>query len=72
MELAEDAAGFFVLGKHPVVVGLLLLQLGHAGQLLLEVLLAQPRFLLLGLDLGLRAPPLRADLQHVRGGSLLD
>ena len=71
LQLADDLLGVRVLGCHLVVVGQLLLGLGKARELGRGVLLLEESLLLVGLDLGLGASALRADLQHVGAGASL-
>ena len=72
MELLDHGLGLLVLGHHSVVVGQLLLALGEARELGLDVLLLEESLLLVGLDLRLGTSALGADLQHVCGGAFLD
>jgi hypothetical protein len=69
LQLVDDGLGLLVLGHHLVVVGQLLLSVGDACELDLGVLLLDDRFLLVGLDLSLRASALGADLEHVGAGA---
>ena len=71
LELADDLLGVLVLRRHLVEHRQLLLCIGEAGQLGLEIHLSGGRLLLVGMHLGRRSSALATHFEHVGGGTLL-